>query len=64
MTRVKENKARERRVEIEVVVDAYNASERAMGWSYYLEERLKVPFLFQRGELKISLCKGRLRGIF
>jgi hypothetical protein len=41
---VKENRARERRIEMEVVVDAYNTSERAMGWYYYLEERLKVPF--------------------
>ena len=29
---------------MEVVVDAYNAAERAMGWYYYLEEKLKVPF--------------------
>jgi hypothetical protein len=44
MTRPKENKARERRIEMEVVVDAYNAEERAMGWYSYLEEKLKVPF--------------------
>ena len=44
MTRLKENEARERRIEMEVVVDAYNALERAMGWYYYLEERLKFPF--------------------
>lgn len=44
MTRLKENKAREHRIEMEVVVDAYNAEERAMGWYCYLEERLKVPF--------------------
>ena len=42
--RVKENKTRERRIEMEVVVDAYNESERAMGSYYYLEERLKFPF--------------------
>lgn len=29
---------------MEVVVDAYNSGERAMGWYYYLEGRLKVPF--------------------
>jgi hypothetical protein len=29
---------------MEVVVDAYNSEERALGWYYYLEERLKVPF--------------------
>src|SRR5258707_12025407 len=44
MTRLKENKARERRIEMEAVVDAYNSEERAMGWYYYLEERLKFPF--------------------
>jgi hypothetical protein len=44
MHRVKENKARERRIAMEAVVDANNADERAMGWYYYLEERLKVPF--------------------
>ena len=41
---MKENKARERRIEMEIVVDAYNSEERAMGWYCYLEERLKVPF--------------------
>jgi len=44
MTRLKENKSRERRIEMEIVVDAYNALERAMGWYYYLEERLEFPF--------------------
>ena len=44
MPRVKENKARERRIEMEVVVDGYNSEERAMGWFYYLDERLKFPF--------------------
>jgi len=42
--RVRENKARERRIEMQAVVDAYNESERAMGWYYYLEDRLKFPF--------------------
>ncbi len=44
MSRVREDKARERRIEMEAVVDAYNSEERAMGWYYYLEGRLKVPF--------------------
>jgi len=38
------NNARERRIEMEVVVDAYNSEERAMGWYCYLEEKLKFPF--------------------
>jgi hypothetical protein len=44
MSPASENKARERRIEMEAVVDAYNSDERAMGWYYYLEGRLKVPF--------------------
>ena len=45
---------------MEAVVDAYNSEERAMGWYYYLEERMTVPFKarceFKRG---ISpLCAG------
>lgn len=44
MSHVRENKAREHRIEMVAVVDAYNSEERAMGWYYYLEERLKVPF--------------------
>jgi hypothetical protein len=28
----------------EIVVDAYNEEERAMGWYYYLEGRLHMPF--------------------
>lgn len=44
MARLKENKTRERRIEMEAVVDAYNESERAMGWYCYLEERLKFSF--------------------
>ncbi len=44
MARVKENKARERRIEMEAVVDAYNSEERAMGWYYYLEGKMKAPF--------------------
>ena len=43
-TRLKESKTRERRIEMEVVVDAYNSYERAMGWYYYLEEKLSFPF--------------------
>lgn len=44
MVRFKQNKIREQRITLEVVVDAYNESERAMGWYYYLEEKLKTPF--------------------
>jgi hypothetical protein len=34
----------EHRIEMEIVVDAYNESERAMGWYCHLENVLKIPF--------------------
>ena len=38
------NEVREDRIIMEVVVDAYDEMERAMGWYYYLEDRLNFPF--------------------
>jgi hypothetical protein len=35
---------REQRIMMDIVVDAYDAQERAMGWYYYLEEQLQFPF--------------------
>jgi hypothetical protein len=43
MTR-KIDKTREHRIEMEIVVDAYGSEERAMGWYYYLEDKLEFPF--------------------
>ena len=42
--RGKTNPDRENRITMEVVVDAYDASERAMGWFGYLETELEFPF--------------------
>jgi hypothetical protein len=38
------NRAREHRIDQEIVVDAYTSEERAMGWYYYLEGKLRFPF--------------------
>lgn len=38
------NRARERRIDQEIVVDAYTSDERAMSWYYYLEGKLNFPF--------------------
>ena len=38
------NRRREQRIEQEIVVDAYTSEERAMGWYYYLEGKLRFPF--------------------
>ncbi len=40
----KKEPAREKRIEMEIVVDAYGALEQAMGWYYYLENNMKFPF--------------------
>jgi hypothetical protein len=42
--RPKHDPEREQRIMMEIVVDAYDAQERAMGWYYYLEEQLQFPF--------------------
>lgn len=40
----KKDKAREDRIIMEIVVDAYDENERALGWYYYLEDKLAFPF--------------------
>ena len=44
MAKAKQNKQREQRIHQEIVVDAHDAEEQAMGWYYYLEEHLRFPF--------------------
>jgi hypothetical protein len=40
----KHDPEREQRITMEIVVDAYDAQERAMGWYYYLQDLLQFPF--------------------
>lgn len=40
----REDEAREDRIAMEIVVDAYDRDERVMGWQNYLEDKLEVPF--------------------
>ena len=42
---IEKNEIREERIHMEIVVDAYNAEEQAMGWYYYLDDTLQFPFL-------------------
>ena len=35
---------RDKRIEMEIIVDAYTADEQAMGWHIYLEETMDFPF--------------------
>jgi len=43
--RIKKDEEREERIGMEIVVDAYDEEERAMGWYSYLEDVLQFPFL-------------------
>ena len=45
MPKAKRDKIREERISMEIIVDAYDSEEQAMGWYYYLEEKLQFPFL-------------------
>lgn len=45
MSKVEKDEAREYRIAMEIVVDAHDAEEQAMGWYYYLDEKLNFPFL-------------------
>ena len=60
MRSIKRSGAKEHRIEMEIVVDAYDEWERAMGWYYYLEDRLSFPFKAKciRQELRSPLKKG------
>jgi len=44
MTRPARDDAREERIAMEIIVDAYGSEEQALGWYYYLEEHVHVPF--------------------
>lgn len=41
---IKKEPAREKRINDDIVVDAYDAWEQAMGWYYYLEDAIEFPF--------------------
>ena len=44
MTHQAKDEAREERITMEIIVDAYGPEEQALGWYYYLEENLHFPF--------------------
>ncbi|WP_051676208.1 calcium-binding protein [Polaromonas glacialis] len=43
MKRLPEQPDRENRIAFEIVVDAYDQAERAMGWYCYLQDQMQVP---------------------
>jgi Calcium binding len=44
MVKPMKDEEREERIRMEIIVDAHDSEERAMGWYYYLEENLQFPF--------------------
>jgi hypothetical protein len=44
MAKPKRDPVREVRIQNEVVVDTYGPEEQAMGWYYYLEDKIRFPF--------------------
>ena len=47
MRKVDKDEEREERIRMEIVVDAYDRHERAIGWYIYLEETIRFPFKAQ-----------------
>lgn len=45
MSTVEREENREHRIATEIIVDAEDKEDRAMGWYYYLEETLNFPFM-------------------
>ena len=44
MPRVEKDEVREERIAFEAIVDAYGPEEQAMGWYYYLDDKISTPF--------------------
>jgi hypothetical protein len=44
MTKPKRDPVREDRIHNEAIVDAYGSEEQAMGWYYYLDDKIHFPF--------------------
>jgi hypothetical protein len=44
MAKPKRDPVREERIHEEIIVDAYGPEEQAMGWYYYLEDKIRFPF--------------------
>lgn len=44
MAKPKRDQVREDRIHNEAIVDAYGPEEQALGWYYYLENKIRFPF--------------------
>ena len=58
VARVERDESREHRIAYEIIVDAYGEEEQALGWYYYLQDRLTFPFRARCiSERRISLLR-------
>ena len=44
MSGIEKDEAREYRISMEAIVDAYGPEEQSMGWYYYLDDKIQFPF--------------------
>src|SRR4030042_1043730 len=44
MSKTKKDPEREHRIDMEIIVDAYDGIEQALGWYYHLKDNLHFPF--------------------
>jgi hypothetical protein len=44
MSRIKRDEEREDRISMEAIADANGSEEQAMGWYYYLDDKIEFPF--------------------
>ena len=54
MTRRDKDEAREERIEMEIIVDAYGPDEQVMGWYNYLNDTMQFPFAARCVALRTS----------
>ncbi|MBM9521242.1 calcium-binding protein [Desulforhopalus vacuolatus] len=52
MAKIEKDDDREYRIDMKVVVDAYNSEERAMGWYYYVSDECEFPFKARCTEIR------------
>ncbi|MES2733717.1 MAG: calcium-binding protein [Bacteroidota bacterium] len=58
MAKVPRDEEREQRISDEIIVDCYNEGEAAMGWYYYLQDKMAFPF---RATCVTAKKKSRLK---
>src|ERR1039457_4516269 len=60
LAKPRKNRIREERIQNEAIVDAYGPEEQALGWYYYLEN--KIPFPFQAKCIVAKAVSPLLKG--